>query len=651
MTTRSQMKTRYSRYPRASDFSSNDEEIIDLNEPSSYQSKVYQRRGKEHIENFSSEATTPNKGAIKKKKINKELIEIREVKDSGKSMKNKRENSKMAKREAKGKNKSVDKIVKNNIINNKKGKNVKSINLDEDDTTDDIKEIRITSTNTIRLPKKNIHQNNSKAASRTPDKTFKGKSKKKINAQKNKKINNKNIKKEITQYELSSSEENENEVNINITQDSKKSSKAMKRPSNIEEKNSKTTIKVLKEINEDVSDKSFLNKKRRNERNVKSRTPNKLNKPKFNIANEEIPNELNNNSTKIRSGKSSSRTPVKNSSKNMKNILQPESSNNTDNNKNNNNYVSPELAFLNHLTVEYGFEKVLDSLCKNKLNKKNKLDVCVQGLRESCTNEKLPLFLIKMMFSYFDNKEKEKDKDKEKKAKLEEEKSKEKPLIKETKKSLSYLKSTSPENTTTNNELIDPSEKLISKSPTKASNSNVINTNNNNIININDKQEESVTPMIIDENTIPPIHLTEESPKKIEKVPEKKKEEKEKEKEKSPIKAKNEEVKKEKKNLSIGSHYHKDEDGLIYKYQVYKLDGQGNAIFKCYDDKCSSEGMYDLDSRKFSVTVKHNLKYNEHDYVINNDKNEDNVFKEMINLNKKEAQVYKEGNERTVKLY
>ena len=103
--------------------------------------------------------------------------------------------------------------------------------------------------------------------------------------------------------------------------------------------------------------------------------------------------------------------------------------------------------------------------------------------------------------------------------------------------------------------------------------------------------------------------------------------------------------------MSIGSHYHKDEDGLIYKYQVYKLDGQGNAIFKCYDDKCSSEGMYDLDSRKFSVTVKHNLKYNEHDYVINSDKNEDNVFKEMINLNKKEAQVYKEGNERTVKLY
>jgi len=109
--------------------------------------------------------------------------------------------------------------------------------------------------------------------------------------------------------------------------------------------------------------------------------------------------------------------------------------------------------------------------------------------------------------------------------------------------------------------------------------------------------------------------------------------------------------KKEKKNMSIGSHYYKDKDGMIYKYQVFKLDGKGNAIFKCYDDKCSSEGVYDLDSRIFHVTNKHSLKYNEHDYIINLDKNEDNVFKEMKNLEKNNAQVFKEGNERTVKIY
>ena len=84
---------------------------------------------------------------------------------------------------------------------------------------------------------------------------------------------------------------------------------------------------------------------------------------------------------------------------------------------------------------------------------------------------------------------------------------------------------------------------------------------------------------------------------------------------------------------------------------MYKLDGQGNALFKCYDDKCSSEGMYDIDSRKFSVIMKHSLKYEEHDYIIGNENNEDNVCKEMYNLKKNDAQVYKEGNERSVKLY
>ena len=111
------------------------------------------------------------------------------------------------------------------------------------------------------------------------------------------------------------------------------------------------------------------------------------------------------------------------------------------------------------------------------------------------------------------------------------------------------------------------------------------------------------------------------------------------------------ETKKEKKPTSIGSHYHKDVDGLIYKYQVYQLDGKGNALFKCYDDKCSSEGIYDLDSRKFGVNTKHSLKHQEHDYIINYDKGEDNVFKEMSKLNKNDAQVFKEGNERTVKIY
>ena len=658
MNSKSGVRTRNSRFQKALNISNGEDEVITIYETSNNRSKIYQRR-KDPLENTSSEATTPFKDRIKKKKINNNLTEIHVVKETGKSMKNKRENSKTAKREItfkeKGKNKSVDKITKN-TLNNKKVKTIKSINLDEDDNDNDIQEIKFTSTNTNtnRVPRKNNEHHNSrnfalsKTASKTPDKSYKGKSKKKINIPKNNKKNNKKEKlpvnknekeNEITQYELSSSEEND----IKITQDKpnidnnnntnyipKKTSKARKNP-DINDIKSKTSIKELNSVNEDIS---LLNKKRKKERNVKSKTPNKLNKPKINIVNK-IPFEVKDSPVKIKSGKSSSRTPVKNCTKKMKNILQAESGSNADINYN--NYVSPDLALLNHLISEYGFEKVLDSLCKPKLNKEDKLDICVQGLRESSTNEKLLLFLIRMLFSYFNNKDKDKDKDK--KGKIAEEKPKAKPQEKEKEKdnkiSLSFLKSTSPENTNSNNELIDPSEKLISKSPIKTPNPSIIN-----------KQEiNATTSMIIDENTIPPIHLMDETPKKIEKLPEKKKEGK------SPIKARNEEVKKEKKNMSIGSHYHKDEDGFIYKYQVYKLDGQGNALFKCYDDKCSSEGMYDIDSRKFSVIMKHSLKYEEHDYIIGNENNEDNVFKEMYNLKKNDAQVYKEGNERSVKLY
>ena len=112
------------------------------------------------------------------------------------------------------------------------------------------------------------------------------------------------------------------------------------------------------------------------------------------------------------------------------------------------------------------------------------------------------------------------------------------------------------------------------------------------------------------------------------------------------------EVKKvEKKTTSIGSHYHKDEEGAIYKYQVANLDGKGNAIFKCYDDNCTGMGLYELETTKFSVTKKHNLKHEEHEYIINYDKDGDNVFKELIEKEKSNAQVFKENGERIVKYY
>ena len=106
-----------------------------------------------------------------------------------------------------------------------------------------------------------------------------------------------------------------------------------------------------------------------------------------------------------------------------------------------------------------------------------------------------------------------------------------------------------------------------------------------------------------------------------------------------------------KKTTSIGSHYNKDEEGRIYKYQVANLDGKGNAIFKCYDDNCTGMGIYELESKKFSVTKKHSLKHGEHENIINYDKDGDNVFKEIIDKEKSDAQVFKENGERIVKYY
>ena len=631
MNAKSQIKTRYSRHMKGNN------EVIEISEPSNYKPKVYQRR-KDLIENTSSESTTPNKKGIKNKKMDNELIEIinnKENERGGRNMKHKKENGKIMKREIKGKekgkNKSVDKIKKNN----KKEKKVMSITLEESDNEEgEIKE----ESPVNRPSKRNVKQQQvRKYASKTPDK--RNKKKMYVPQKNNKKKAKKKKENRITQYELSSSSEG-NEAEIEETQEkidsgyfsSRKASQVKKINDNEQEdKKSKSTIKS-----------SFLGKKRKNERNVKSRTPSKLNKNEVHVLNK-TPIEIKSSPIKMRAGKSS-KTPVKNYSKKIRNIFPVDSGINSLDSK---NYVTPELAVLNQLIVEFGFEKVLDSLCKAKLNHKNKLDSCVQGLRDSCANEKLPLFLIKMLFSYFENKEKEKEKKEKSPVKLPEPEEpkvqeKEKEKEKENKKpSVSMLKSTSTENTNTNNEVNESSEKPLSKSPSKLNQPNLTN----------------IPPMIVEEQITASIHLTDEetantpSVKKEKKVSQMELQEMKKILEKSPIKNQKEEGKKEKKNMSIGSHYHKDEDGLIYKYQVYKLDGQGNAIFKCYDDKCVGEGIYDLDSRIFAVNIKHSLKHQEHDYIINYDKSEDNVFKEMSNLNKNDAQVFKEGNERTVKIY
>ena len=232
---------------------------------------------------------------------------------------------------------------------------------------------------------------------------------------------------------------------------------------------------------------------------------------------------------------------------------------------------------------------MLEYLCKSEFDPKNKLDNSVKKIKETCPTDILPIFLIRMLFTYFDEKDKEKDKEK----KIEEK---------------------SPKKIIKINEKEEKDSKGSKKISSSLENTNTITQNE--IIELNDSNNIPIKSNIIpfsihskqDNNN---INLIEDT---------------------SPAKTKT-----EKKNISIGSHYNKGENGYIYRYQVHKLDGKGNAIFKCYDDKCSGEGMYDLNSKVFIVIQEHNLKHQEHDYILQCEPNDEKVFKE--------------GNERNVKMY
>ena len=664
MSTRNQIKSRYSRLNKKGSYLG-EEDVIEIKEPMKYfKPKAFKNiRRKDLVEYTSSEATTPYKQEnkpIKKKKEND--IEIFDLSENPSKSINKRKkittNSTFALRNKRAKsitkidlignkiskkpNKSTNKL-KSRFISAKKGNKVVSINLEESED-----EIRVVSPdrNTSRFSKKNIKQINiRKLPSKTPVRKFKKKFRKHTFTKPKRKLSyNKSIKQKnkITQLELSSESE------IEETQEMPKKNK-ISIDSKKQDKKAKSTFKGFKEKN----NSSFLGKKRKKVKSLKSlrlKTPNKSKiKSPIQIENNN-PIEIDNSPIKIREGKSTSKTPTKSSSKQIRNIIPISTTDNTLYIKNNNGISDGNiLKKLNRLIDEFGFQKVLDSLCKSKLNQKNNLELNVHLLKESCPNEKLPLYLIKMMFSYFDNKIENKDAMENIYITDEKEKAKER-----NKKLINVLKSLSTENNTANNEINEIiTEKPISKSPTKSSTYSKTN-----------KKNQEVIPMEIDEQITNAIHLTEDGPnpvtitksqkrekKNAQTNTQKKKAEKSDKAEKSPIKIQADEPKKEKKNMSIGSHYHKDGDGLVYKYQVCKLDGQGNAIFKCYDDKCKGEGVYDLDSRIFKISTKHSLGHKEHDYIVNFDKSEDNVFKEMINMNKHDAQVFKEGNVRTVKIY
>ena len=545
-----------SRYKRNNPKLSSDE-IIDLDE--SFSKKKYQRRNKVNSE---------SKRDYKKMKKNNDIVElyssedfglIKRQKKSSRGIRDKNSNSKII-RDKKGRYKSITKVKSNrnpsinkNVYTNIGKKNkYKSISLEESGQEEEENIPKISPKKYPRIPSKN--KNKKIIESKTPNKIYNRYGKKSQKKQKGKANN-------IIQYELSSSNESdiEEQNNKNIKNkklkkrdaslghySSRKSSKNNSRQKYAQEKKKSKSIAKIIEQNERLL--SFLGKKRKSEK-----TPEK----------------------------SPIRISLEKTRKNPNNAYET----------------------LNKLVNKFGFDIVLEYLCKSEFDPKNKLDNSVKKIKETCPTDILPIFLIRMLFTYFDEKDKEKDKEK----KIEEKSpkkiikinEKEEKDSKGSKKISSSLENT---NTITQNEIIELNDS--NNIPIK---SNIIP------VSINSKQENNN------------INLIEDT---------------------SPAKTKI-----EKKNISIGSHYNKGENGYIYRYQVHKLDGKGNAIFKCYDDKCSGEGMYDLNSKVFIVIQEHNLKHQEHDYILQCEPNDEKVFKDMKINNKNDAQVFKEGNERNVKIY
>ncbi len=625
------------------------EEIIEIEEnPNTKPIKVQiSQKKKENeviIENSSSEATTPNKKRKNKKKNEDDLIEITDVeipdavekkkKSSSHSSKGKKSIAKLtpkkAKKADKASSQSISKMMvkgksKSPLNRDKRKKNLDSINLDEI-KLDEESEIQITTD-------LKIHSSKKKSVSIYRDKS-KNKSKKLSKDKKNKK-NLKNGKKNKKggihgqQIELLS-EGSDNEIigGVELKENSqrrkknlqspdkfnlgylssRKISKSSKRKENQSENEipqSKSTIK-LSRSNQTYS---LLGKKRKPERKrTRSITPNKS-VDKSGSFNKKNGSKNSRNPSQIKANKLKSKTPYKvigKKNSNKKGLIELK----MDSKKNKSSKAS-ESGFLNQLADEFGLEKVLDSLCKSKPSKKNNLDSGLKELKDSCDNNKLTFMLCKMIFKYFNSKIKES-------GIFNHENDKPTSTISETK--------LQKNNINEKDKSMSNKDKSPSRSLKKCDNTNL------SVMDIC----EGVNPIQIGDEDVQERPLKSLSENKIRKVKDDMKEE---------------EGKSRKKMVSIGSHYKKDEAGKVYKFQISSLDGKGNAIFKCFDEKCNAYGIYELDTKKFTQTSKHNLNHEEHEYIINIEKDGDEVFKELADKNSSDAQVFKENGKRNVKYY
>ena len=570
------------------------------------------KKQKENIENDSSEATTPYKRRFKRKKTSDDMIEIMNVelkKSRPKRLVKEISLKKERKKEKLSKQSKLTRKEKSPIKKFKKIRNISEINQSEEDDSKVTKEVEGISMikNMFKTPIKKSLKNRMRII-HSYDRKSKNKTKR----------NKKNEK--IQQIELSEDSENESSQgkgSIKTSLKWEKSDKDLNSSFSFSEKSSLgyTTIKKLNKKKKNKSydrisrstlklrskketkKKSLLGKKRKAGKNItKLITPKKRpvkmeNQSKIT---QKLKSPIQNKASKIRS-----KTPSKSMSRTKK--LHRNSKR---------DYIEPELIILDKLITKHGLEKVLDYLCKPKLKRKGKFDCYLEEFKDSISNERTNFILYKMIFSYFNSKIKDIEN-----------------LIHGQKRSISAIKSS-----------IKNKLKKISNSENEKFVPKQLIKDNNTSFSLNQqKEEDSLIEIETDD-----IEILDNNGKSEEK-------------ESSIGKDKNDNSiilnEEEKDSTSIGSHYNKNVDGKIYKYQAYYLDGKGHAIFKCYDDKCSGMGIYELDTMNFEKTKPHNLKHMDHEFIRCCEKDISDIFKELTEKNKSNAQVFKVKGEKTIKYY
>ena len=257
-----------------------------------------------------------------------------------------------------------------------------------------------------------------------------------------------------------------------------------------------------------------------------------------------------------------------------------------------------KLNELNQLFIEYGFEKVIDTLYKSKLGEKYKkeIDSCLKDTKNSLSKEKLPFLLMKILYSYFSSQ------------------------IEEIKEEC-LKRSTSVKKIATINFEEPEKEKSVSKTPEK--NAKCAKGSSNSTIEVGESGSE------FDNKEVSNVSEVIKTAKEVKET-------------KTQIK--------DIINIDLSvPYYNKTKDGEIYKYQFSKSDEKGNVLFNCYDEKCKGVGIFDVDSKKFSVAENHNIEYISHDYVVNDCDNV-NVIKDLKESKYTSSQIFKENGEIFVKM-